>query len=256
MEIRESRGLILYNRNYREDDKLVKIFTETAGKRMFFVKHAGKSKLASVIQPLTSATFLMKINEAGLSYIDDYHESVNYKRINEDIFALAYATYIVALADAAIADNLPDPQLFAFLTKTLELMDEGLDCEILTNIFEVQILERFGAQLNFHDCVFCHRVGQPFDFSYHYSGLLCPEHYDKDMKRSHLDPNVPYLLDKFQSLQFDELNSISVKPEMKQKLRHFLDSIYDNYVGIQLKSKKFIDDLSQWGDVMKPMTEE
>ena len=31
-----SQGLVLYNRNFREDDKLVKIFTEQAGKRMFF----------------------------------------------------------------------------------------------------------------------------------------------------------------------------------------------------------------------------
>ena len=31
-----SQGLVLYNRNFREDDKLVKIFTERAGKRMFF----------------------------------------------------------------------------------------------------------------------------------------------------------------------------------------------------------------------------
>ncbi|MFV8213625.1 DNA repair protein RecO, partial [Streptococcus pluranimalium] len=38
-----SQGIVLYNRDYRESDKLVKIFTETDGKRMFFVKHARKS---------------------------------------------------------------------------------------------------------------------------------------------------------------------------------------------------------------------
>jgi Recombinational DNA repair protein (RecF pathway) len=31
-----SQGLVLYNRNFREDDKLSQIFTEQAGKRMFF----------------------------------------------------------------------------------------------------------------------------------------------------------------------------------------------------------------------------
>lgn len=36
MQLNESLGIVLFNRNYREDDKLVKIFTETAGKRMFF----------------------------------------------------------------------------------------------------------------------------------------------------------------------------------------------------------------------------
>ncbi|EHI74036.1 DNA repair protein RecO [Streptococcus tangpeifui] len=251
MQTKESRGLVLFNRNYREDDKLVKIFTEMAGKRMFFVKHISRSKLTSVIQPLTVADFLMKINDAGLSYIDDYKEVQIFKTINEDIFRLSYASYIVSLVDAAIDDGLRDAPLFDFLVKTLEMMEQGLDYEILTNIFEIQILERFGVRLNFHECVFCHRIGLPFDFSYQYSGLLCPQHYEKDSHRSHLDPNVLYLLDRFQTISFDDLKTISVKPEMKRKLRKFIDDIYENYVGLHLKSKKFIDDLSSWGDIMK-----
>ncbi|WP_307976090.1 DNA repair protein RecO [uncultured Streptococcus sp.] len=255
MRTSQSYGLVLYNRNYKEDDKLVKIFTETEGKRMFFVKHAGKSKLNAVIQPLTVADFIMNINDNGLSYIADYRGADVYQHINEDIFCLSYASYVTALADAAIADNEVDAQLFAFLKKTLELMNQGLDYEILTNIFEVQILERFGVALNFHECVFCHRVGLPFDFSHQYSGLLCPDHYHQDEHRSHLDPNVPYLLDRFQSIRFDDLQTISVKADMKQKIRAFLDELYDDYVGVHLKSKKFIDDLGKWGDIMKPRSE-
>ena len=129
-------------------------------------------------------------------------------------------------------------------------MEEGLDYEILTNIFEVQVLDRFGVKLNFHECVFCHRVGLPFDFSYKYSGLLCPNHYVEDERRSHLDPNVPYLLDRFQGLSFKELRSISVKDDMKRKLRQFIDELYDNYIGIHLKSKKFIDNLNSWAHIM------
>ena len=38
---------------------------------------------------------------------------------------------------------------------------------------------------------------------------------------------------------------------MKRKLRQFLlMSFYDNYVGIHLKSKKFIDNLNSWGHIM------
>ena len=47
-----------------------RFFTEQAGKRMFFVKHAGQSKLAPVIQPLVLARFLLRINDDGLSYIE------------------------------------------------------------------------------------------------------------------------------------------------------------------------------------------
>lgn len=251
MDNKESLGLVLYNKNYREDDKLVKIFTETAGKRMFFVKHASKSKVASVIQPLTVADFLMNINQTGLSYIDDYNAVETYPNINQDLYRLAYASYVMSLADAAIPDNEADSQLFAFLKKTLDLMEEGLDYEIVTNIFEIQILERFGVHLNFHECVFCHRVGLPFDFSHKYSGPLCPQHLQEDAHRNHLDPNVLYLLDQFQNVHFDDLKTISLKPEMKAKLRQFIDELYEDYVGIHLKSKKFIDDLDQWGHIMK-----
>ncbi|HEO4824899.1 TPA: DNA repair protein RecO [Streptococcus agalactiae] len=251
MRVSQTYGLVLYNRNYREDDKLVKIFTETEGKRMFFVKHASKSKFNAVLQPLTIAHFILKINDNGLSYIDDYKEVLAFQETNSDLFKLSYASYITSLADVAISDNVADAQLFTFLKKTLELIEDGLDYEILTNIFEVQLLERFGVALNFHDCVFCHRVGLPFDFSHKYSGLLCPNHYYKDERRNHLDPNMLYLINRFQSIQFDDLQTISVKPEMKLKIRQFLDMIYDEYVGIHLKSKKFIDDLSSWGSIMK-----
>lgn len=249
--MQETRGLILYNRNFREDDKLVKIFTEAAGKRMFFVKHASRSKLASVIQPLVIADFIVKVNDEGLSYIEDYGQVRTFHGIQSDIFSLAYATYLLSLADAAITDGTYDPHLFAFLVKTLDLMEQGLDYEVLTNIFEIQILERFGVSLNFHDCLVCHQVGQAFDFSFTYAGLLCPQHYDRDPRRSHLNPNVPYLLNKFQHMQFSELKQIRLQPGIKKELRDFIDQIYEEYVGIHLKSKKFIDDLQGWGHMMQ-----
>ena len=251
MQCITSKALILYNRNFREDDKLVKIFTEQAGKRMFFVKHAVNSKLSPVIQPLTIANLLMKINDEGLSYIQDYQDVQSFNRINNDLFIMAYATYVAALADASIHDNQPDAALFAFLEKTLELMNQGLDYEILTNIFEIQILSRFGVSLNFHECIFCHRTGMPFDFSFKWNGLLCPEHYYQDERRSHLHPNIPFLLNQFQSVEFETLETISLNKEIKQQLRHIIDQLYDEYVGIHLKSKKFIDSLGDWGNILQ-----
>ncbi|MBJ8326558.1 DNA repair protein RecO [Streptococcus pacificus] len=251
METKETKGLVLYNKDFREEDKLVKIFTESDGKRMFFVKRARKSRVTPVIQPLTMAQFILKINESGLSYIEDYKEVEWFKNINADIFKLAYASYIVALADSVLLDAIEDPSLFSFLTKTLTLINQGLDYEVLTNIFEIQLLDRFGVSLNFNDCHFCHRKNLAFDFSHRFSGLLCPDHYDKDPHRSHLNPNIPYLINKFQTIQFDELKTISINDSLKKELRLFIDSLYDDYVGIKLKSKSFIDDLGKWGNIMK-----
>ena len=50
----ESKGLILSSRNYKEKDKLVKIFTESSGKMMFYIKgiHRQNQPLAPALLPL------------------------------------------------------------------------------------------------------------------------------------------------------------------------------------------------------------
>ena len=74
---------------------------------------------------------------------------------------------------------------------------------------------------------------------------------DQDERRAHWHPNVLYLLDQFQAVRFSELETISLQAEMKAALRQAIDQLYEEYVGIHLKAKKFIDSLSDWGAIMK-----
>lgn len=247
----ETRGLVLFSRNYREQDKLVKIFTESFGKRMFFVKNASKSKFSSSLQNFTQLGLLGTINDDGLSFISDISETVTYKFINSDIFAQAYASYLIGLADVAIPDNQYDAALYGFLIKSLELIDTKIDMEIVTNIFELQIMSRFGAQLDFGQCVFCHRTDLPMDFSKQFNGCLCRNHFDEDVKREHIDPNVIFLCQSFMAVNLDDLPNINLSDELKKKIRAFIDLLYEHYIGVQIKAKKFIDGLDDWAAIMK-----
>lgn len=62
-QLEEVDGIILSVRNHRENDRLVKIFTNRFGKRMFFVKGTRKpnSKLKSAILPFTKAQYIADI---------------------------------------------------------------------------------------------------------------------------------------------------------------------------------------------------
>ena len=44
----------------------------------------------------------------------DYHEVMTFPKINSDLFVMAYATYVAALADASLQDNQQDAPLFVF----------------------------------------------------------------------------------------------------------------------------------------------
>lgn len=247
----ETRGLVLFSRNYREQDKLVKIFTESFGKRMFFVKNASKSKFSSSFQNFTQLELLGTINDDGLSFISDISETTTYKYITTDIFAQAYASYLIGLSDVAISDKQYDASLYGFLSKSLELIDNKIDKAIITNIFELQIMSRFGTQLYFGQCVFCHRTDLPMDFSYQYNGCLCREHFDKDSSRVHVDPNIIFLCHTFMGIEMDKLPSLKLSDELKLKLRQFIDGLYEHYIGVKIKAKKFIDSMDSWADIMK-----
>lgn len=251
----ESKGLIISSRNYKEKDKLVKIFTESAGKMMFYVKgiHRRNQPLAPAIRPFTQAVYIGTFKSEGLSFITSVKDVHAYRKIQEDIFLSGYGTYLLSLVDAAIEDHQYDPNLFHFTQQALERMNQGDDAEIITNIFEIQILQRFGIAPIWTHCAVCGETQGKFDYSSKYGGVICERHWSLDPRRYHADPRAVYFARMFSAISYERINGIHLKEETKQAIRQLIDQLYEEYVGIHLKSKKFIDQMKSWEHVLKPL---
>lgn len=251
--IAESKGLILFSRDYKEKDKLVKIFTESSGKLMFYVKgaHRKNNPLTPALQPFTEAVYIGDFRSEGLSFLNSVKDLQPFRKIQEDIFLNAYGTYLLNLVDSAIDDHAYDPNLYSFLHQALVMMNEGSDAEIITNIFEVQLLQRFGIAPIWTHCVACGETKGRFDYSSKFGGVLCERHWNQDLHRYHADPRAVYFVRMFSAITFERIKNISVKEETKGEIRKFIDSLYDEYVGIHLKSKKFIDQMKDWENILK-----
>ena len=252
MKAEEIRGLVVSKRKHRERDFLVKILTDKYGLKMFFVrgskKHAGK--WAQAIQPFTIATYIADVREEGLSFLNDVKDITFFKNLQTDIFLNAYANYLVQLTDAALEDGKQDFALFESLSAGLTAIDEGADPEIITNIFEVKFLRYFGVMPELRGCVVCGVTEGVFDYSSLYAGLLCQNDFDKDPRRYHALPKTISLLRLFSVLPLERLGNIEVKQETKKDMRMVIDKWYEENVGINLKSKKFIDNMYSWSDVL------
>ncbi|MDR1567522.1 MAG: DNA repair protein RecO [Streptococcaceae bacterium] len=244
----ETQGIVLYNRDYREKDKLVKLFTANAGKQMLFVKgaNAPRYKNKAAIQSMSVSAFVLNINENGLSFIKSISETQRFRKIQGDIFLNAYATYLLGLIDAVLMDREVDQPLFIFLLQSLRLIEDGMDAEVVTFIFEVQLLSRFGVHIDFEYCAICGCDNPPFDFSWTHQGVLCRKEADKSFEMASLNPNVLYFLSLFTKVNLEKINKITLKSEMKHDIREFLDLLYDEYVGVHLKSKHFINHMNEW----------
>jgi DNA repair protein RecO (recombination protein O) len=249
----ETKGIILFTKDYKEKDKLVKIFTESFGKLMFFVKgaHRKNNPISSAILPFTEAVYIGDFREEGLSFLNGSKEVQAFRLIQEDIFVNAYATYILNLVDAAIEDKTYDPNLYAFTHQALALLNEQKDAEIITNIFEIQLLHRFGVSPEWLHCAICQETQGKFDYSSKYNGVLCERHWQFDERRYHADPRAIHFIRLFSAISYDKVQDINVKPETKTAIRKTIDELYDEYVGIHLKSKKFIDQMKSWEDTLK-----
>lgn len=249
----EINGLVLFSKNYREKDKLIKLFTETHGKKMFFVKNANRKNnpLTAALQPFTRAQYIADLKSEGLSFLNGVKEIKPYEEIQKDIFISAYATYILNLVDVAIEDSVYDPALFGFTLEALNLLNKKSDPEIITNIFEVQLLERFGVSLNWQSCAICGETHGKFDFSFAHHGILCERHWQMDERRSHFNPVGIHFIRIFSKITYKQINDINLQQETKDAIRFILDQLYDEYVGIFLKSKKFIDEMKSWENMLK-----
>lgn len=251
--LEEVEGFVLSVRKHRERDYLVKLFTGQYGKLMFFVRGTKNPnfKLKTAIQPFTRATYIADIRPEGLSFIRDSKNVQAFSTIQTDIFKNAYATYICQLADAALDDRKVDVHLFHQLLDGLEAIETDRDPEIIMAIFEIRFLAYFGVMPELRGCVRCGLTEGPFDYSSKFHGLLCPGHFHEDERRFHASPRAIHFIRLFSVVSFDKINTISLKKETKDAIRQVIDQLYDEMVGLNLKSKRFINKMHQWENMLK-----
>ncbi|MEJ6400685.1 DNA repair protein RecO [Nicoliella lavandulae] len=240
-------GILLYRRNYRENDMLVKFFTREYGTKMFLIRRGRKPgfKMSGDILPFTYGQYEGSISDDGLSYIKEPIETHHYLNISNDIILNAYAMYLMNLIDAGLSEGEASPRWFNQLFYALKLIDQEIDPAIITNIMEIQLLTLFGVQPWLKDCVVCHRDDLPLDYSTNYGGLLCEQHWHLDPLRFNLDQRTVFYFRQFSVINLKTLNSVNVQRPTKVRLRTLLDSIYSDTVGLHLKSKRFLDEMTQ-----------
>jgi DNA repair protein RecO (recombination protein O) len=253
MKNTQFNGIVLFSRKHKEKDLLVKIFTEHAGKLMFYVRNVQRANnpLKSATQNFSCGSFLGNLREDGLSFLNAPNQVDHFTNISEDIELAAFATYILNLVDVALEDREADPALFGFTKQALMMIDNGYDAEIVTNIFEVQLLSRFGVQVELRHCAICGADAGAFDFSSEASGIICQRHFASDRTRYHATARAVHFVRMFSQISLDQIASISLSAETKLEIRQLLDAMYEEYVGIHLKSKRFIDQMREWGVVLK-----
>src|SRR5699024_8633134 len=97
----------------------------------------------------------------------------SFRDIRNDLMTAAYGMYLVELTDRLTEEREVNPYLFQLLYQTLHHMNEGIDAEVLTRIYEVKMLSVAGIQPQLNECVSCGETNPPKVFSIREAGYLC-----------------------------------------------------------------------------------
>ncbi len=244
--LQKCEGIILRSTDYGETNKIVTLFTREWGKYGVMASGAKKpkSRLAAITQPFTYGLFLVQ-KSRGMGSLQQGEILSSLRSIKEDIFLTAYASFLVELTDKGLDENKSNPFLFQLLLQSLSYLNEGYDPDIIKNIYEIKMLSVLGLHPTLDQCASCGSKEGTFCFSIREGGILCHRCIHIDPYHFKISPATVKLLRIFYYLDMERLGNISVKQETKAELKTVIDHYYDEYSGLFLKSKKFLEQISK-----------
>ncbi|MGG3471251.1 DNA repair protein RecO [Neobacillus pocheonensis] len=249
--LQKCEGIVIRTTDYGETNKIVTIYTREWGKVGVMARGAKKpnSRLSSITQLFTHGYFLIQ-KGSGLGSMQQGEMISSMRSIGEDIFLTAYASYIVELTDKCTEEKKPNPFHFELLFQTLNYMNEGYDPDILMNIYEMKMLNVMGLYPVLNQCSVCGNTDGHFSFSIREGGFICHRCLGKDPYHLKLSPAAVKLLRLFYYFDLSRLGNISVKEETKTELKNAITAYYEEYSGLQLKSKKFLNSMAQFRNLL------
>ncbi|WP_096434613.1 DNA repair protein RecO [Alteribacter populi] len=245
--LQKAEGIVIRTNDYGETNKIVTLFTREHGKLALMARGAKrpKSRFASSAQLFIYGTFIYHQSQ-GIGTLNQADVSDSFRHIRSDLMLTAYGAYMVEMIDKLTEDRHRNPFLFEMLYQILQRINEGEDSEVLVRVYETKMLQVAGITPFLDACVNCGRKEGRFAFSLKEAGSLCDRCFEIDPYRLNVSLGTLKLLRLFHYLDVHRIGNIQVKESTKQELKHVLSLYYDEYSGLRLKSKRFLDQMEKF----------
>ena len=239
--IENVEGIILNTRNYNDTSKILDIFTKEYGVIGVIAKGCKslKSNLRSVTDKLTYATFTIYYKKDKLSILTEASVINNFNNIKKSIEKISYASYLLDLTHQVYKQS-SSTDLYNILISGLIKINEDFNPLVITNIIELKYLNYLGVMPSLDSCVVCGSTNV-ITLSSDKGGYLCkncltdePISSDKAIK----------LVRMYYYVDIDKISKLDLSKDIVSEVNNFIDSYYDRYTGLYLKSKNFLKNLN------------
>lgn len=242
-------AIIIRSMDYGEGNKIVTLLTEGGSKAGVIVRGAKKarSRHGSLAQPFTYGEFLFfKNSSGGLGTLNHGEIMESHHLLRERLELAAYASYAAELTDRTLQDDEADPFLYAQLKACFEALQADKDPQIVSHLYDMKVLQRAGYDPQLDACVACDSQEDPQVLSITGGGILCRRCAYKDTYALRLSEGALKVLRLFRRLDMRRLGNVALKPETKQEVKKLMRRLLDSHLGLNLKSRSFLDQMEKY----------
>ena len=244
----QSRSIILKNRDLRESDQLLTIFSEKEGKITAVAKGVKKAKssLRGCVQPFCHSLLFFNRGRGDMDLITQGKIIEFFGNSREDINRTLYSMYIMELIDKSLLERSPLPRLYATLVSVLELINEqGLNL-MLVRYFESMLLVNLGYKPVMNQCVLCGSLElSDFQFSLSEGGLLCSSCGRSGDSVILLGGESAALIKLLCDGKLQTVQRVKASPRAMQQVEFFLEKYLEYHLERRFKVKNTIRWLKQ-----------
>lgn len=236
-------GIIVSTVDYKESSKIINIFTKEDGIVGVIAKGSKnlKNNLRATTSTLSYGTFYLNSRDNGISTLMEVDIIDYFKEIRKDIYKTNYSLFLLELATQVYKQE-RNKNIYETLIVGLKKINEGFDAGVITNIIELKLLENLGIKPNLNHCVNCKNKNDIVTISSYKGGYICkncvgeePIYNIKTLK----------LIGMFYYLDLEKVKKIDISDNIKKELNLFINDYYERYSGLYLKSKDFLEVLTQ-----------
>ena len=241
--IKKVLGIVVSEVDYKESSKIINLFSFDLGIIGVIAKGTKKVKspLMGVTSKLTYGYFHINYKENGLSTLMEVDVVDKFKNIRKDINLLSYSLYILELASRVYKHD-SNKEIYEHLISALKKIDEGYDYHVITNIFELKMLDYLGIKPVVDECVNCGTKADIVTISSYRGGYLCKNCCHNELI---VDQRTVKLVRMLYYVDISKISKLDISDNVKKELSQFIYDYYDRYSGIYLKSREFLQNLEK-----------
>lgn len=248
MALYRTDAVVLGHRNLGEADKVLTLFSPDRGKIHVVARgvRRPRSSILAGTQLFCYSNFLILENKS-LDSISQCEIKESFFRIRQSLETIAYGLYFAELLRASTPLEDKNKQLFDFFLKTMYLLQESENPEVLSRIYEIKLLALNGFKPELLRCVNCGKKN--FDtiyFSPSMGGILCKDCIEKDRKAINITTETLNVMRKMLTKTYEDLSTIEVKEYTKRQLQEILELFIEYHIDKKIKTTQFIKDVKNF----------